>query len=108
MARGDGPDQTGTGLPSWLPNVNRMDRRERSYRGISARAALEYLEGLGGEQVADRTVEGDGWEASLSTDTVEIGPTLTLTEVTVRFDGRSEVLDGLVERFSQKAMRAGG
>ncbi|MEF8839446.1 MAG: hypothetical protein V5A18_08085 [Haloarculaceae archaeon] len=85
-----------------------MASRERSYRGISTRATLDYLEGLGGERVADRTVAGDDWEAEVSADTVQIGPTLTLTEVTVRFDGRDRTLDSLIERFSQKAMRAGG
>jgi len=85
-----------------------MVSRERTYRGISARAALEYLEGLGGERVDERSVAGDGWEAAVSTGTVQIGPTLTLTEVTVRFDGREGTLDSLIDRFSQKAMRAGG
>jgi hypothetical protein len=83
-------------------------RRERSYRGISLRLAREYLVKLGGDPVADDRVEGDGWVASLSAETVSIGPTLTLTEVTVVFEGDAEALDPLIERFSQKAMRAGG
>lgn len=85
-----------------------MEQRTRSYRGISLRAAIHYLEGLGGNQVGETKVEGDGWTADLSTDTVGIGPTLTLTEISVEFEGDSEQLDPLVDAFSQKAMRAGG
>ena len=84
------------------------EHRERSYRGISQRAALGYLEGIGGEQVDERTVEGDGWRASVEADTVSIGASLTLTEVTVTFEGEAETLDAVVDAFSQKAIRAGG
>ena len=82
--------------------------RVRSYRGISERAARHYLTRVGGEVDDDGRVTGDGWRATVSSDRVEIGPTLTLTEVTVTFEGDEAVLDGLIERFSQKAIRAGG
>lgn len=85
-----------------------MERCRRSYRGISSRTALEYLEGLGGERVDDAAVEGDDWHASMNTETITIGPSLELTEVTVIFEGDSETLDSLIERFSRKALRAGG
>lgn len=83
-------------------------QRERSFRGISIRAAVGYLENLGGERQDETTVTGDGWQADLSDETVRIGPSLTLTEVTVTFEGDPDVLDSLVDRFAQKAMRAGG
>ena len=83
-------------------------RQEKSYRGISLRLAREYLVKLGGEAVADDRVEADDWTASLSARKVSIGPTLELTEVTVVFEGDSETLGSLIEKFSQKAMRAGG
>jgi len=82
--------------------------RERSYRGISLRAAVGYLERLGGEQTGDGTVEGDGWRATLTADSVGIGPSMSLTEVTVRFEGDADTLETLIEQFSQKAIRAGG
>lgn len=96
------------------------ETRERSYRGISRRAALHYLENLGGERAddatvesyewraADAAVESHGWQATVDAETVGIGASLTLTEVTVRFRGRPETLDEIVEAFSQKAIRAGG
>lgn len=82
--------------------------RERTYRGISARAALHYLTKVGGEQIDDHTVSGDGWSATVSADKVEIGPSLGLTEVKVRFEGEPDVLEPLIDAFSQKAIRAGG
>lgn len=83
-------------------------RVERSFRGISKRLAREYLENLGGEtESADRVV-GENWVANLSDETVEIGPSLSLTEVTVVFEGDQEVLEPLIEDFERKAMRAGG
>lgn len=95
----------------------------RSFRGISRRLAVKYLENLGGErtggessakdQMSDQPrdqwdVEGDGWRARLSDRQVAIGPTLTLTEVTVDFEGDEATLDDLIPKFAQKAMRAGG
>jgi hypothetical protein len=83
--------------------------RSRSYRGISVRAALGYLENVGGEQVGETRIEGDSWSASLSAEKVEVGPSIRLTEVTVAFEGESEeILEPVIEKFSQKAIRAGG
>jgi hypothetical protein len=85
-------------------------RRERSFRGISRRLAVRYLSNLGGDPsgTADDRVEGDDWTATLSEDTVSVGPSLTLTEVTVAFEGDPETLGPLIDAFAQKAMRAGG
>jgi molybdopterin synthase sulfur carrier subunit len=82
--------------------------RERSYRGISRRLAVHYLVGLGGERVDEGRVEGDDWRVDLSESTVGVGPTLSLTQVDVRFEGDPVVLDDVLARFSRKAMRAGG
>lgn len=83
--------------------------RTRSYRGISLRAAIGYLQNLGAERTAENVVEAEDWSATLSAEKVEIGPSMKLTEVTVDFEGVSEEqLESVVEEFSQKAMRAGG
>lgn len=82
--------------------------RVRSYRGISERAALQYLSRVGGEQTAPKTVTGDDWTATVSAETVKIGPSLELTEVTVEFTGGETTLEAVIDRFSQKAIRAGG
>jgi hypothetical protein len=83
-------------------------RVERTFRGISVRLARHYLTNLGGEAVSDDRVEGDGWTATLGSSEATVGPTLTLTEVAVVFEGEEAALDGLIDRFAQKAMRAGG
>lgn len=89
----------------------------RTFRGISRRLAIKYLENLGGKRVNGETngevdgdwdVEGDGWQANLSEAKVEIGPSLQLNEVTVVFEGEGDALDELIPKFAQKAMRAGG
>lgn len=86
-------------------------REERTFRGISLRLAVHYLENLGGEEMegedGTRVVEGDDWRATLKSEKESVGPTLSLTAVTVVFEGEGN-LDSLVERFAQKAMRAGG
>lgn len=85
-----------------------MAHVERRFRGISQRLAVRYLTNLGGAQVDDDTVAGEDWTATIATDTVEIGPSLSLTEVTVVFEGDDEAVEDVVETFAQKAMRAGG
>lgn len=120
-----------------------MTTVERSFRGISLRLAAEYLRGLGGAVVEpldidpdeaidpddlsdSMVIEGDGWRVRLTAETIEIGPSLTLTEVTVVFESDAEGdwsaaagsdrderqiptdLDALVEQFARKAVRAGG
>jgi len=92
-----------------------VTRREKAYRGISKRLAVRYLGNLGGELVAgdpeddgEARVEGDDWTATLSAERVSVAGSLSLTEVTVVFEGEADRLDRLIEQFSQKAMRAGG
>jgi len=100
----------GDRLSVFPPVAGGTDRREKSYRGISARLALRYLENLGGERVDDARVAGDAWSADVSAEKVSVGAagSLELTEVTVVFEGDADRLDALIEDFSRKALRAGG
>lgn len=81
---------------------------EKSFRGISQRLARHYLVNIGGEEIDDDRVEGDDWVATLSAKKVNPVGSFELTEVTIRFEGDDATLEPLVEKFSQKAMRAGG
>jgi hypothetical protein len=83
-------------------------RRERSFRGISKRLAIQYLETLGAERVDEDRVVADDWAATLSEQTKTVGPSLSLTQIDLVFEGDPEELDPLIARFAQKAMRAGG
>ena len=84
------------------------ETRRRAFRGISGRLAREYLSRLGGEVSAGGHVSGPHWSASINEETVEVGPSLTLTEVQITFEGAAEELDELIPSFARKAMRAGG
>ncbi|MGQ3330598.1 MULTISPECIES: hypothetical protein [Halorubrum] len=89
-------------------------REEVAYRGISRRLAAHYLVNLGGELVgtddpAEATrVDGDGWRAALSAETVTAAGAISLTEVTASFAGDPDALAALLPKYRQKAMRAGG
>lgn len=106
---GDETNITDGDTISIFPPVAGGDGRvERTFRGISPRAAVRYLERVGGERVDEDTVVGDGWRAYITADEVAVGASLRLTEVTVAFEGDETVLEEVVEAFARKAMRAGG
>lgn len=111
-----GTDEQATdGVAAEAPSDDRI-QRERSFRGISKRLAVHYLENLGGELAAgdpdddaEARVAGEGWQATASAGQVEIaGGTMRLTQVDLVFEGEPDVLEPLIEQFAQKAMRAGG
>lgn len=88
---------------------------EKAFRGISKRLAAHYLGNLGGDVVdgdpegeGPVTVTGEDWTATLTDEKVTAAGSFELTEVTVVFEGEEAALDGVVDAFSQKAMRAGG
>jgi len=89
-----------------------MMEETREFRGISKRLAANYLENLGGERLdeAGDRIEGEGWSAELSERKVKPipGASITLNEVRVEFRGEGTRLRPLIDRFAQKAMRAGG
>nr|WP_321166967.1 hypothetical protein [Halobaculum gomorrense] len=101
---GEGDDGAATAVSS--------ETRTEAYRGISRRLAVHYLRNLGGDadgpDEAVTEVVGDGWRASVAAEKVAAAGAITLTEVTVTFEGDPAVLDDLIDRFGQKAMRAGG
>jgi len=82
--------------------------REKAFRGVSERLVRHYLVNLGGEEVDEHVVAGPDWRVETSAEKVRVAGSMELTEVTVRFEGPPETLDPLMEKFSRKAMRAGG
>lgn len=83
-------------------------RETRRFRGLTVEQAMRYLENLGGKRTGKGDVEGDGWQARLSTRTVPVGPSYRLTEVTITWCGEKDALDSLIFRFRLKAFRGPG
>ena len=98
---------------SAIPPIERSEtdgelRITHGFRGVNPAQAIRYLEALGGERVDDRTVEGAGWTAHLSTSVVPVGPSYRLTEVRVTWVGDPDAVESVVLRFRVKAFRAPG
>jgi hypothetical protein len=83
-------------------------RVTRRFRGLTLEQATWYLEHLGGTRRGEAEIEGDGWRAHLTARKVPVGPSYRLTEVTVTWTGREEVLDSVILQFRLKAFRAPG
>ena len=83
-------------------------RETRAFRGLTLEQAIGYLENLGGNRSGETDVEGDGWQAQLSTRKVPVGPSYRLTEVTVTWTGERDVLEPVIFEFRLKAFRAPG
>lgn len=83
-------------------------RVTRRFRGLTLEQAMGYLEHLGGDRRDDTEIEGDGWEARLSTRKVPVGPSYRLTEVTVTWTCLEDVLEPIILRFRLKTFRAPG
>ncbi|MEF8775428.1 MAG: hypothetical protein V5A43_02860 [Haloarculaceae archaeon] len=106
------PSRLTAGLDA-LPPVERTVehgelRETRQFRGLSLETAVGYLEHLGGERTGENAVKGDGWRAELSTQTVPVGPSYRLTQVTITWAGDPEVLEPIIVRFRLKTFRAPG
>jgi len=83
-------------------------RETRRFRGLTREQAIGYLTHLGGTRRDAHTVTGDGWEATLTTRKVPVGPSYRLTEVTVTWSGERAVLEPVILHFRLKAFRAPG
>jgi len=98
---------------SAIPPIERSETGDKlrithGFRGVNPEQAIRYLEALGGERVDDRSVEGPGWDAHLSTRVVPVGPSYRLTEVRITWTGDPDAVESVVLRFRLKAFRAPG
>ncbi|WP_338739705.1 hypothetical protein [Haloplanus salilacus] len=94
-----------------IPPIERSEtdgrlRITHGFRGITPAQAIRYLESLGGDRIDDRTVDGTGWRATLSTRAVPVGPSYRLTEVRVTWTGDPDAVESVVPEFRLKAFRA--
>ncbi len=96
-----------------IPPVERHEENgrlllTRAFRGVTVDQAVRYLEHLGGHRTDDQEVSGEGWSAALSTQTVPVGPSYRLTQVTITWVGDPARVERVVGRFRLKAFRAPG
>lgn len=105
-------DRIGSVLDNFPPKERYVEDGElhvtRAFRGQTLDMAIGYLTNLGGTQVSETEVEGDGWEASLSATQVPVGPHYRLTEVTITWRGEESTVDDIISRFWIKSFRAPG
>jgi len=81
---------------------------EFTVSGIPLWLMCEYLIELGGQQVADDTIKGEGWQADVTkVEDARIG-SLRVGRVHLRVQGDAKVLQQLRPRLEKKLVRAGG
>ncbi len=83
-------------------------RVEHDYYGVPLWLMKEYLMQLGGREVDENVIEGEGWRAELrKAERRHIG-SLSVGGATTIFFGEQETLDVLFERLHWKTLRGGG
>lgn len=83
-------------------------RVEHDYYGVPLWLMKEYLTQLGGREVSEDVIEGEGWRAELrQAERRHIG-SLSVGGATTIFFGEQETLDALFERLHWKTLRGGG
>lgn len=83
-------------------------RVEHDYYGVPLWLLNDYLAQLGGREVGEDAVEGDGWRAELrKAERRHIG-SLSIGGATAVFIGEQETLDALFEKLHWKTLRGGG
>ena len=81
---------------------------EFTVSGIPLWLMREYLVELGGQQVADDAVSGDGWQAQLAkVEDAQIG-SLRVGRVHLEIYGDTEAIQKLVPALEKKLVRGGG
>jgi Domain of unknown function (DUF1952) len=81
---------------------------EFTVSGIPLWLMREYLVELGGQQVADDIVNGEGWQAHLTkVEDFQIG-SLRVGRVHLHVHGNAEALETLRPALEKKLVRAGG
>ncbi len=80
---------------------------EFTVSGIPLWLMCEYLVELGGQQVADDAVSGDGWQAQLAkVEDVQIG-SLRVGRVHLQVQGDAQAIERLGPALEKKLLRAG-
>lgn len=83
-------------------------RVEHDYYGVPLWLMKDYLAQLGGREIGEEVVEGDGWCAEMrKAERRHIG-SLSVGGATVVFVGEQTILDALFAKLHWKTLRGGG
>lgn len=83
-------------------------RVEHDYYGVPIWLMKDYLAQLGGREISQDVVEGEGWRAELrKAKRRQIG-SLSIGGATAIFSGEPDALDALFEKLHWKTLRGGG
>ncbi len=83
-------------------------RVEHDYYGVPLWLLKDYLAQLGGQEIREDVIEGDGWRAEVrKAERRHIG-SLSVGGATALFFGEQETLDALFEKLHWKTLRGGG
>ena len=81
---------------------------EFTVSGIPLWLMCEYLVELGGQQVADNAVSGDGWQAQLAkVEDAQVG-SLRVGRVHLQVYGDAQAIEKLRPALEKKLIRGGG
>jgi len=85
-----------------------MQKIIREMRGIPFFLLKEYLEEMGGTVIGEDQVHGPGWQVQLTRiEPFRIG-SLEVGQNRLEIDIEEHLVDGFMEVFGQKTLRAGG
>ena len=85
-----------------------MEKIVREIRGIPLFLLREYLQEMGGTAIDDNHLEGPGWRVTLTRmEPFRIG-SLEVGQTRVEIEIKPELVEGFMEVFGKKTLRAGG
>ena len=85
-----------------------MQTITREMRGIPFFLLKEYLIDMGGSEVDENHVQGEGWNVTLTRmEPYRIG-SLSIGQTLVEVEIKDELVDEFMETFNLKTWRAGG
>ncbi len=80
----------------------------REMRGIPLFLLKEYLEEMGGVELNENQMQGPGWSVDISRmEPFKIG-SLSIGQTRLEIQIEDHAVDGFLEVFGQKTLRAGG
>ena len=81
---------------------------QHDYYGVPLWLMKEYLADLGGVEVAENVMQGEGWRAVVTKATPNHIGSLVVGGATVEFSGDATALETMLSQLHKKTLRGGG